>query len=144
MSEFKFKGWDWGELADCWGITVNTGEESPKFIDNGDGTSTLDWEPHERIEKTIWVGDQKVTFTTEDEEVILETKIIQHMSDNLGNDGEFIDPQMRTDIHNFLEALIEQSKNWDYHYPVYEGILKIESDSTLVSWMRIGLTSMWT
>lgn len=100
---YKFKGFEWVELAECWGIAVD------------------------------------------DEEEVLAEKIKQHIYSNIDySRGEFRDKQMRIDLEDFLEALIEESEEIDYNTPVYRGILAVESDETFAKWICNNLETLWS
>lgn len=140
--EYKFYGHDWTELAECWGITV---EEQPIFMTMINGEKK---EVGKRPETaTIWmkINGTQMTFVTEQPEEILIHKLKRHMYDNIDHSvGGFINPQMRRDLDNFLQALYEQSLESDSSYPIYEAMMKIEDDYTLVQWVASSLERLWT
>lgn len=140
---YKFKGYDWEELADCWGLEVHQGSETP-FIKRDDGFFTHTPDFHEQLEKEVWVGSQLIKVTTEDDEEILLHKIREYISEHMNHGEAALDPRVKKDMVDFLTALVEQSKQTDYSYPVFEGILRLDSDFTFVSWFSLALPNMWT
>ncbi|HEK9103684.1 hypothetical protein KFD70_25540 [Bacillus pfraonensis] len=46
-------------------------------------------------------------------------------------------------LRSFIESLIN-AKGCGYDKPMYEAMLKIEDDHTLISWLSRNLRSMWT
>lgn len=139
---YKFKGFDWTELAECWGITV---EEKPLNIISDDQEFKDMMKVPESIEITKRINGMKIVFTVIDEEEVLAEKIKQHIMSNIGlGNGEFENKQIRIDIEEFLKALIKESKQTDYNYPVYEGILKVKSDHSFATWICDNLERLWT
>ncbi|MEK4025286.1 hypothetical protein [Sporosarcina sp. FSL W7-1283] len=142
MSEYKFKGHDWSELAQKWGVEVIA--KPPKWakqLNNEDDS----WNLPEEIEVTHLINGMRVKFNIDDEEEVLAEKVKQYIRFNIDySKAEFKDRQMRADMNNFLKALIEQSKELDYNYPVYEGILSVECDYTFANWFCENLERMWT
>lgn len=135
---YVFKGFDWQELAQCWNIQA---KEQPFIVkDTNGGESSLGDVP-EKIDKYYRINGTSITFTLTEEEEVEAEKIRQHIWNNL-DDGNFEDPQIRIDIHNFLKALIKASSGYDT--PMFEAMLKLESDHTLAQWVTSNLRSMWT
>lgn len=140
---YKFKGFDWTELAECWGITA----EPQPFMVNVVGES----EPHElgkvseKIEVTKFINGIKMVFTIDDEEEVLAEKVKQHIFSNIDFSGDgFKDKQMRKDLESFLNELIKEEEEHGYNAPVYKGILQVESDETFAKWICYNLESLWT
>lgn len=52
--------------------------------------------------------------------------------------------ELAQDIRAFLEALCKQSENWDYCSPVWNGLLEVEHDETLIKFTTQLLECMWT
>lgn len=144
MEEFKFNGYSWTELAECWNIAV---EPQPMNVKNvTDELQELFMVP-EKIDIKYRVNNTSMTFTTEDEEEVLAEKLRRHIWNNIDlTKVEFKDKQMRTDIENFLKALIKESERelGDYNHPVYKGILKIENDYTFAKWITRNLEHLWS
>jgi hypothetical protein len=139
---YKFKGWDWTELAECWGITVN--KKDIRYTDANGNEETFTTHFPETLQVTKYINGKRCTFQIDDEEEVLTEKIKQHMYNNLENGGtDFINKEMRTDIHDFLRALINADEGGG-DVPAYRGILEIESDWYLVRWMAHNLETMWT
>jgi hypothetical protein len=141
QNNFVFKGFDWSELAECWGISV---EEQPltALVEGTDEIFELGKVP-EKIDKTIFVNGNSVIFTLIDDDEVLAEKIKQYLWLNVDSThGTFKDTQIRTDIHNFLKALIEGDDGYDT--PVWKGLLLIKSDHTLTQWITTNLEKMWT
>lgn len=139
---YKFKGFSWGELAECWGIKV---EDQPLNIISNDEEFKEMMKVPESIDITKYINGMKMVFTVNDEEEVIAEKIKNYIFLNIeAGSGEFKDKQIRVDLENFLKALIEESKKIDYSYPVYEGILKVESDHTFAQWICTNLESLWT
>ncbi|MDN4608968.1 hypothetical protein [Sporosarcina highlanderae] len=140
MSEFKFKGYDWSELAECWGLEV---KEQPFFASGTDGEVVNLGTIPEKIEKEYRINSTTMKVLLTDEEEVQAEKIKQFILSNL-DAGGFKHPHIRTDIHDFLKALINESEKLDYSTPVYEGLLKIEDDHTLATWITYNLEMLWT
>lgn len=139
---YKFKGFSWGELAECWGISV---EDQPLNIISDDEEFKEMMKTPESIDITKNINGMKVVFTVDEEEEVLAEKIKNHILSNLElGSGDFKDKQIRIDLEDFLNALIEESKKIDYSYPVYEGILKVENDHTFAQWICGNLERLWT
>ncbi len=99
----------------------------------------------ERIEITKYINGTKMVFTTKDEEEVLAEKVKRHIFSNINREtGEFKDKQIRIDLNEFLKALIEQSKKYDYTYPIYEGLLAVEDDDTFARWICNNLEGLWS
>lgn len=141
---YEFKGFDWTELADCWGITV---EEQPINVVGLEDNSELEemFKVKEKIEVTKLINGMKMVFTVDNEEEVLAEKVKQHIRNNLalGGDG-FKDKQIRIDLENFLKALIKESEKIDYNAPVYKGILEVESDEVFAKWICNNLETLWS
>lgn len=140
---YTFLGGSWTELAECWGIEVEektnymhiAGEAEP--IERGTSPETI------VISKTI--NGMHMTFEVDNYEEVLAEKVKRHIRTNLSyGKGGFKDKQMREDIHQFLNALINESKKLDYNYPMYEAMLKLEHDETLAKWVIDNLETLWT
>ncbi len=140
MSEYKFKGFSWAELAECWGLEL---KEQPFTVSTTDGEMVNLGNNQEEIEKVYRINGTTMKVTLTDEEEVQAEKIKQFIWSNLNEYGEFINSQIRTDIHNYLKALIIESKEIDYNTPVYEGLLKIENDHALTTWITSNLEMLW-
>ncbi|MFJ7976657.1 hypothetical protein ACIQZI_13290 [Peribacillus sp. NPDC096379] len=140
---YKFKGYNWIELAECWGIEV--GYDYLNVVgENADEMKELLKSP-ESIEITKYINGTKMVFTTNNEEEVLAEKVRRHILSSLDKEtGDFKDKQIRIDLNEFLKALIIQSKKVDYAYPIYEGILAVEDDDTLARWICNSLESLWS
>lgn len=137
---YKFKGFDWVELAECWGVIV---EEKP-ILDDSPKLKEI-FKTKEKIEVTKFINGTKMVFTVDDEEEVLAEKIKQHIYKNLDYDvGRFKDKQMRVDLEDFLKALIKESEKIDYNTPVYKGILAVENDETFAKWICSNLETLWS
>lgn len=141
MSEYKFKGFGWSELAECWELEV---KEQPFVAGTTDEEMGNLGNVSEKIEKVYCINGTTVKVTLTDEEEVQVEKIKQFIWSNLNHKGDFNNPQIRTDIHNFLKALVIESKEIDYNTPVYEGLLKIKDDHTLAAWITYNLDRLWT
>lgn len=51
MSEYKFNGFSWTELAECWGLEV---KEQPFMADTTDGEMVILGNTPEKIEKVYF------------------------------------------------------------------------------------------
>lgn len=141
QKEYVFKGFSWSELGECWGITVEEQPLTAKVMGE-DKPFELGTVP-EKIDKAIHINGSRIVFTLVDEEEVLAEKIKQHLWANIDlTKGNFKDSQMRTDIHNFLKALIEEEHGFDT--PIWEALLKIESDHTLTQWITSSFEKLWT
>lgn len=142
MSEYTFKGFSWSELAECWGLEV---KEQPFIVDTNDGETLNLGNTSEKIEKMYHINGTTMKITLTNEEEVQAEKIKQFIWSNITDGhGEFKNPQIRIDIHNFLKALITESKKLDYNAPAFEGLLNIENDHTLASWITLNLEKLWT
>lgn len=131
---YKFKGYDWMELAECWDIDV-------EYWDGLLGGKHI-----KPIDKALIINGRRVVFTIDNEEEIIAQKIKEYIKDTLiiHNDDEENRKRVRNDLNNFLIALINESKETDYNYHAYEGILKIEDDYTFAQWIISNLEKLWT
>ena len=141
MIEYKFKGFGWSELAECWGLEVN---EQPFTVGTTDEEMVNVGNTPEDIEKVYRINGTTMKVTLTDEEEVQAEKIKQFIWSNLNGYGDFKNPQIRTDIHNFLKALVIESNEIDYNAPVYEGLLNIKNDHTLATWITLNLELLWT
>lgn len=147
---FKFKGFSWTELAECWGIKVEEVVLNYPVIDEETGEEVegedLVHLQAESIDVVKYVNGMKVVFTIEDEEEVLAEKLKRYISEKLRHPTTDPDErkQIREDMNNFLRALIQESETLDYNAPVFEGILAIESDFTFSQWFCNNLESLWT
>lgn len=136
---YRFKGYDWTELAECWEITVE--EERIRAI----GAESASFKFKEEIDVTKFINGMKMVFTVSDEEEVLAEKIKRYIHKSLYiSEDSFKDRQIRTDLENFLKALIKESERTDYNAPVYRGILEIESDRVFAKWICNNLESLWS
>ncbi|MFJ5623393.1 hypothetical protein ACIQD3_11765 [Peribacillus loiseleuriae] len=140
---YKFKGFHWQELSECWGINVGYGYLN--FIGEDAGEMRELLKRPESIEITKYINDTKMVFTTLDEEEVLAEKVRRHIFSNMNREtGKFEDKQIRMDMNAFLKALIEQSKKYDYTYPIYEGLLAVKDDDTFARWFCNSLEGLWS
>ena len=100
FSKYKFKGWDWTELASCWGCRCTKDEECEKAID-----------------KYIC---ERLPFGSEKE--ISKQK------------------ECAKDLRRFLKKLV---KGPGCSKPIWQGLLQVEDNYTLLSFTRVLLTFMW-
>lgn len=108
MSEYKFKGFSWSELAECWGLEV---KDQPFIVGTTDGEIVNLGNTSEEIEKEYRINGTTMKVTLTNEEEVQAEKIKQFIWSNIKDGhGDFQNPQIRTDIHNFLKALIIESK----------------------------------
>lgn len=138
--EYKFKGFDWTELAECWGLKAEKSESKwlRMFSDEDDV-------PFKPVKVDYFINKRKVTFEVDEEDEILAEKIKSHIRDNLDLiTAKFKDESMRDDIHRFLKALINESKQIDYNYPIYEAMLELNDDWTICKWVTNNLEMLWT
>lgn len=140
---YEFKGFEWTELAECWGIKV---EDVPTMVNVvGEKEPIQIGSLPEKIDIRMCINNTSMIFTTFDDEEVLAEKIKRHIKSNINfSKGEFKDKQVRTDLEDFLKALIKESKEIDYNHHVYEGILKVESDETFARWICNNLEELWT
>lgn len=139
---YKFKGYSWAELAECWGISV---EDQPLNVISNDEEFKEMMKTPESIDVEKYINGMKIVFTVNEEEEVLAEKIKNYIYSNLeSGSGDFKDKQLRMDLEDFLKALIRESKKIDYSYPVYEGILKVENDHTFSQWICGNLERLWT
>ena len=142
MSEYKFNGFSWSELAECWGLEV---KEQPFIVSTTDGEMVNLGNTPEEIEKVYRINGTTMKVTLTNEEEVRAEKIKQFIWSNIKDGhGEFKNAQIRTDIRNFLKALVIESKKLDDNTPVFEGLLNIENDHTLASWITFNLEKLWT
>ncbi len=78
----------------------------------------------------------KIKYTDKDSDDIILEKTRKHM---LKSD----EAKISKDIRNFLKKLSSGSKKIDYSFPVWEGMLKIEHDETLIRFAVELLPCMW-
>lgn len=141
MTDYKFKGYDWLELAECWGI-----ETKPRIPDwlyqLHDEDEEIEGFPEE-AEIKFKVGGSTIRVSTNIEEEVLTEKIIKHitrtLARNVDNDAS---KQMRADINRFLDALIEEE--FGYSVGMYQALKEIECNHTLAQWIIRHLESLWT
>lgn len=146
MKKYKFKGYDWMELAECWGIEVGYTEWTTTFLGGDNEEKKLlseVFEPFpETIDVTYYVNNTEFTVTTSDSDEVYMEKIKRYISSRMDNQEEL--EEMTKDIRRFLQALYKESKEVDYNYPVYEGMLNIKDDFTLCQWVLKSLSKLWT
>lgn len=141
---YEFKGFSWGELAECWGITV---EEQPMNVIGIDDEPELKeiFKTKEEIEVTKYINGMKMVYTVDDEEEVLAEKIKNHIQSNLDSSGKgFKDKQMRKDLDSFLHALINEEEKLGYNAPVFKGLLEVEDDKSFAKWICHNLERLWT
>lgn len=141
---YKFKGFSWAELAECWRITV---EEEPMNVIGLDDEPELKemFKTKEKVEVTKFINGMKMVFTVDDDQEVLAEKIKKHIFSNLDAGGEgFKDKQMRNDLESFLHALIKEEEKISYNAPVFKGILKVENDASFAKWICNNLEELWT
>lgn len=142
---YKFKGFDWTELAECWEIAVDDKVKDTRILDeNGKPDKKLMdlFARPERIDIKYRVNGTNMIFTTEDHEEVLAEKLKRHIASHMHNEEDMV--EIAADMRRFLRALYEEAEKTDYSYPVYKGMLEIESDVTLGQWVIHSLNKLWT
>lgn len=150
MSEYKFKGYDYSELAECWGLEAKV--EIPDWLkkinsnddedENENMNSLMGIE--ETVELTFNIGYQTIKVSTDDSEQVEREKIRQHIAKYLlrgnGTPEEIV--KVRSEANAFLLALVEGE--YGYSAGVYKAISEIESNHTFAQWMIQHMEGMWT
>lgn len=147
----SIKGFDWTELADVWGITVDkTISYIKKCEDSTCQFVTEPWseeleEKHpagvvktEKYMKEFVNGDFIVRLT--DEEDILAEKIKNFLFDNLNEDNLKLPKDIKEDLVTFLNKLADSTHHGDKE--IIKAIAKSE-DFTLVTWTCRNIRSLW-
>lgn len=125
----KFKGLHWRELAEHWGIRRETEEIT-------DGIYTP-----ETIKKKIVVNAKVVIFEIDNEDELIAEKLRQYMWDHFDMENATLDKQVKQDMKDFLQALC----NDEYHNTqMFEALLNVDEDHTLLTWFTHNLESMWS
>lgn len=144
MTEYKFKGYDWTELAECWGITVMDQMMNVIGLEDEDDEEIRDlFMTPESIDIRYHINGTPMIFTTEDEEEVLAEKVKMHIKEELFHKEN---QSVRDDVNSFLEALIQESEDGagaDYNYPVYKGMLEVENNHTFGKWIIHNLELLW-
>jgi len=114
---FKFNGYDWCELLECWGI-----KPKEKDIPNFDKM-----EDEDNLYKDIITK-------------FLQSKI--HMVNDHSLDY-ILDPKIKKDIVTFMELLIKHPGTVTGEIPIYKEMLKMEKDSDFVPFFLALYPFMW-
>lgn len=123
---YKFKGEQWEELAECWGIRV---EQVPVANMKKHTVS-------EKIEVRHYIDNTAMSFLVSDEEEVLAEKVKRFLWDSIcGRTGKFKNKQVRQDITDFLNALADEEDEHHCSAPVYRAIASIEGDRVMVEWV---------
>lgn len=142
MTNYKFMGYDWLELAECWDLKAEPkiSDWMRQLYDEGEEVEGVP----EKIDITIDIAGTKICVTTSIVEEVLREKIIRHIKQTMMQYGKPEDQvkQMRYDINRFLAALIEEE--YGYSAGVYQAIMEIENDHTFAQWIVKHLGSLWT
>lgn len=139
---YEFKGYDWCELAECWGIKV-TPEPMTAKVQGTDEVMHLGDRP-EKIDKIFYVNGTRITFELTDEEEVLAEKIKQHIQNTLNTSGDFMSRTMRPDLVKFLNKLADEEEQSGFNAPVFRAIATLESDFTLAQWVINNLEKLWS
>lgn len=123
--EYKFDGYDWEELAQCWGITVEEGE-------------TIDVE--------FFIGEEIIKATFRDAEAILGEKTKRYIMDNIDYSGEpkFKDQQMRKDLVAYLNKLAEEQRKFGTGAEIIQAIADEKHDWALAKWVTENIYRLWS
>lgn len=141
---YKFKGYDWEELAKCWGIKVKKRPLNVKAHSEDSEFANM-FKVKETIEIEKEINGMKVVFTVDDKKEVLAEKIKRHIWDSLDwETGSFKDENVRKDMDNFLKALIKESEMYDYNTPIIKGLLNIKHDETFAVWFCRNLEKLWS
>lgn len=133
MMTYEFKGYNWEELAECWGIEV--GERPLVKDNNGDNFLMVP----ESVDIYYHINNTRMLITTDNPEEVLAEKIKSYIHEHISGENK-----VREDMNRFLEALIKESEGHDYSAPAYKGILAIKDDETFAQWFVYNLEKMWT
>lgn len=147
----SIKGWDWMELADVWGITVDKTISYIKKCEDGNCQFVTEpWsggldEKHpagivktETYMKEFVNGDFVVRLT--DEEDILAEKIKDFLFDNLNEDNLKLPKDIKEDLVTFLTKLSEGTQHGSAEII---GTIAKAPDFTLVHWVCRNLEALW-
>ena len=136
---YEFKGYNWTELAECWGIKA---EERP-LIKGSENQEDWLMVP-ETIDISYHINNTSMVFTTSDSEEVLAEKLKVYILEHMLSDETEQQIQMRRDMNSFLEALVKETQGLNYSTPAYRGILAIESNHTFAQWFCHNLEKkMW-
>lgn len=138
MIDYNFKGYDWTEVADYFGI-----KQEEKVLSEGDDESERLTIPEKATVK-YYVNNTFITLETSYEEEVIREKLISYLWKQMDmGKGEFIN-NTREVLNAYLDALIEQVEEISYASPVLKGMRDIESDHTFLSWFTHNLESLWS
>ena len=147
----QFKGADWEELLDAFGIVVT---EPPEVEWTGDEP-----EPElEMVSTPIEDGFFEMSFPElEDPEIeaywdavhqrdaAMDEARRKALADFLhGTYGTALEKRVARTVRKFLRALHQNSKKRDYYSPVWKALLKIEDNHTLFRCVSLLLPDMWS
>ena len=123
--EYKFDGYDWEELAECWGITVEEGE-------------TIDAE--------FLIGEQTIKVKLHDEEAVLGEKTKRYIMSNIDYSEEprFKDEQIRKDLVAYLNTLAVEQRKFGTGAEIIQAIADETSDWALGKWVTENLYRLWS
>jgi len=125
----EFKGIDWRELAEHWGI-----KQEMKVITDGISVP-------ETIKKKIVVNAKIVIFEIDDEDELIAEKLRQYIWNHYDMESATIDKQIKQDMKDFLQALCKD----EYHNTqMFKALLNVDEDHTFLTWFTHNLESMWS
>lgn len=142
MTKYIFKGHDWFELVEYFGL-----EQKETLIPIHDPHGEVDMElsfyTKEKISMIRVINGMKITFELKEKEEVELEKLKQYLHSRLSaiREGEIDDT--REVLMAYLDKLIESSENRDYNSPVFKGIKSIEDDEVFIKWFVHCLEDMW-
>jgi len=170
--DYKFHGYDFSELFDCFDIVYGdeipnmnyeSDDEDTEIVDEEDLEEDLEEEllSEENLDSTKW-KEWHYELTEEDREMYEEEE--RKNQESIKNLQEFIkhhgcqlwqkDYLEKEELEEselvyqkcieFLDALIEDSRKWNYMCPFWEGLRKVEDKGTLLQLYAELINHMWT
>lgn len=146
-----FKGYDWEELIEFWGIKIPD-DEFPDF--DGEYPDADKMEKYEtkdgHLSYSAWwqneASDEYKRYIKEfgkwekDTDKIKRKAIMDYIWASHGTDREH---KVASELQMFIDALMVQSDGHDYQTPVWSALLDIESNYTLFQFVGYLLPAMW-
>lgn len=146
-----FKGYDWTELIEYWNVQIPQ-DEFPDF--DGDepdwdnltnypvkgGYSYSDWYDNEASEEYKEYMKGYAQYE-KDVEYISQQAIRNYMHSSYEKEWK---QKIASDLRLFITALRDQSDKIDFQTPVWNALLEIKDDYTLLSFVELLIPAMWT
>ena len=130
--KFRFKGYDYEELLDCWGLAKRA-KKIRKWLSEADEIGVF--------------GDEKLYGFND---VVGQKLIISFINENssYASEGFFILPQVKEDMVSFLLQLVDSEYCSDAETKVIKCVLDAsleeEDDLFFYSWFVRNLEALWT